>query len=159
MSGRLDIRRARPPEAPALSALALRSKALWGYDDAFMALCRAELTVWPAAVEKGQVWVAERDEAVVGLLQLIPEDREDGRALEVRLLFVEPAAIGSGIGRALWRHAEVRAAALKAGRLTLDADPNAVAFYQRMGMRVVGQSPSGSIAGRMLPRMAKILAQ
>ncbi len=158
MGGRITIRRARPPEAPALTDLALRSKALWGYDDAFMALCRAELTVRPEAIAKGEVWVAERDSALVGVLQLVPEDRQEGRAVEVRLIFVDPAAVRLGVGTALWRHAEARAAALGAGRLTLDADPNAVPFYARMGMQVIGQSPSGSIPGRMLPRMAKVLA-
>jgi ribosomal protein S18 acetylase RimI-like enzyme len=81
-----------------------------------------------------------------------------GSAAEVRLIFVEPGRARAGIGRALWRHAEARARAMKADALVLDADPNAVEFYRRMGMRVVGQSPSGSIPGRMLPRMAKTLA-
>ena len=42
------LRAARPEEAAAISALALRSKAHWGYDEAFLAACRAELT-WTAA--------------------------------------------------------------------------------------------------------------
>ncbi len=159
MAERVRIRRALPSEAPALSALALRSKALWGYDDAFMALCRAELTVQPEAIERGQVWVAEAGEVIVGLLQLVPEDRDDGRAAEVRLFFVEPGTVRVGVGRALWHHAEARAGAFGADRLTLDADPNAVAFYERVGMHIIGQSPSGSIPGRMLPRMIKTLAQ
>ena len=153
----LRIRRAHLAEAPALTALVLRSKALWGYDDAFMALCRAELTVRPEAIAQGEVWVAERGGGLVGVLQLVPEDGQEGRAVEVRLIFVDPAAVRAGVGTALWRHAEAHARALGAGRLTLDADPNAVLFYQRMGMQVVGRSPSGSIPGRMLPRMAKAL--
>ena len=44
-----------------------------------------------------------------------------------------------------------------ASGITLDADPNSVGFYQRMGMEIVGESPSGSIPGRMLPRMRKAL--
>jgi len=43
----IAVRRARPQEAPALSALALRAKAHWGYDDAFMARAAAELR-WDA---------------------------------------------------------------------------------------------------------------
>ena len=31
------------------------------------------------------------------------------------------------------------------------ADPNAVGFYERAGARVVGEIPSDSIAGRVLP--------
>jgi GNAT superfamily N-acetyltransferase len=136
----------------------MRSKALWGYDARFMAMCRDKLTVQPAAIEAGEVWVAENDGTVVGLLELVPEGGSEIRSAEIRLIFVEPAHARSGIGKALWRHAEARARALGADRLTLDADPNAVAFYRQMGMRVVGSSPSGSIPGRLLPRMAKRVA-
>lgn len=37
------------------------------------------------------------------------------------------------------------------------ADAFAVAFYEAMGMRITGESPSGSIPGRMLPRMERRL--
>ncbi|MEE8545291.1 MAG: hypothetical protein V3T29_05715 [Alphaproteobacteria bacterium] len=53
------IRPARPGEAAALTDLALRSKAHWGYDAAFMAACRAELTVTPAQAASGLVQVYE----------------------------------------------------------------------------------------------------
>jgi GNAT superfamily N-acetyltransferase len=149
----IRIRRARRPEAAALTELVLRSKAHWGYDDAFMALCVPELTVQLAAIESGEVWVAADDHEIVGVLEVVP----DGAKAEVRLIFVAPERMGSGVGRALWRHAEMRARTLGADRLELDADPNAVLFYERMGMRIVGQSPSGSIPGRSLPRMRKLL--
>ena len=152
------IRRALFSEAPALTGLAMRSKALWGYDESFMAMCLEEMTVRPEAIEAGEVWVAEdtaeETRCILGLLELVPE----GRSTEVRMIFVEPGLVRSGIGRALWRHAEARARAHGAARLALDADPNAVPFYERMGMRIVGESPSGSIPGRTLPRMEKRLA-
>ena len=44
----LHLRPARPDEADLLTELCLRSKAVWGYDDAFMRACRAELTLSPA---------------------------------------------------------------------------------------------------------------
>jgi GNAT superfamily N-acetyltransferase len=151
---RLTIRRARVAEAAALSDLAMRSKALWGYDAAFMAACRAELTVRAEAIRAGEVWVAEEEGALAGLLELVPR----GAEAEVRLMFVAPDRVGHGIGAALWRHMEARARAHGAVRVLLDADPNAEPFYARMGMAVVGRSPSGSIPGRTLPRMAKTLS-
>ena len=39
----------------------------------------------------------------------------------------------------------------------LDSDPHAVGFYEKMGLKVKGWSPSGSIPGRLLPRMEKYL--
>ena len=38
--------------------------------------------------------------------------------------------------------------------LEVDADPNAEVIYARLGFRTIGRSPSGSIPGRWLPRMA-----
>ncbi len=154
MASDVRIRRAELSEADALTDLAMRSKAYWGYDDQFMAECREELTVQPDAIEAGEVWVVEDEGRLLGVLELTPEDD----AVDVRLIFVEPSAVGTGIGRVLWDHAEARALALGARTLTVDADPNALGFYQRMGMRVVGRSPSGSIPGRTLPRLAKALA-
>ena len=154
MASDVRIRRAELSEAEALSALAMRSKAMWGYDEDFMAMCREELTVQPDAIAGGDVWVAEDEGRLLGVLELTQEDD----AVDVRLIFVEPGAVGTGIGRMLWDHAEARARALGAATLTVDADPNALGYYQRMGMRVIGRSPSGSIPGRTLPRLAKALA-
>ncbi|MGH7506358.1 MAG: hypothetical protein ACRELX_11935, partial [Longimicrobiales bacterium] len=42
------IRDARSDDAGRLTALALRSKAVWGYDAVFMERCRPLLTVTPA---------------------------------------------------------------------------------------------------------------
>ena len=44
-AGTPRVRPARPDEAEALTALVLRSKAHWGYDEAFTAACRDEHAV------------------------------------------------------------------------------------------------------------------
>ena len=54
----LCIRLARIDEAPGLSELCVRSKASWGYDEAFMALARVALQVNPEQIERDDVWVA-----------------------------------------------------------------------------------------------------
>ncbi|MDR6139136.1 hypothetical protein QE438_002440 [Pseudoxanthomonas sp. SORGH_AS 997] len=51
------------------------------------------------------------------------------------------------------------AAALGFGRLVLDADPGAEAFYARFGAVRIGLVPSGSVPGRLLPQMAFDLAE
>ena len=38
-----------------------------------------------------------------------------------------------------------------AGRLTILADPNAAAFYERAGAVRIGEAPSDSVPGRLLP--------
>jgi GNAT superfamily N-acetyltransferase len=149
------IRRAREAEAESLSRLAFRAKASHGYDAAFMEACRAELTVKPADFEQRVFWAAEDSEGqLVGFAGLWPAS--DGAA-EVDPLYIEPERQGAGIGRLLWVELEAQARALGTTRLVLDSDPHAVGFYERMGCRVIGAAPSGSIPGRMLPHMEKQL--
>ncbi|MYS01695.1 MULTISPECIES: GNAT family N-acetyltransferase, partial [unclassified Streptomyces] len=67
------------------------------------------------------------------------------------MMFVEPDAIGQGVGRLLFGHAREQARRLGFTLLTIDADPNAEPFYTAMGAVRVGAVPSGSVPGRMLP--------
>jgi hypothetical protein len=41
-----------------------------------------------------------------------------------------------------------------AARMTIEADPDAAPFYRHLGARDIGLAPSGSIAGRVLPKLA-----
>jgi GNAT superfamily N-acetyltransferase len=146
------IRQAEAADAPALTVLALASKAAWGYDAAFMAACRAELTV--EAEELGDpTFVLEAKDRILGFYQL----RLQGTGADVRLFFVAPDAMRSGIGRRLWAHLERTARAIGVTRLEIDSDPHAEGFYTAMGMRRTGHASSGSIAGRMLPHLVKEL--
>jgi N-acetylglutamate synthase-like GNAT family acetyltransferase len=149
------IRRAQPADAAVLTSLALASKAAWGYDESFMAACRAELTITPQSVLRQPTHVIERQGQVLGFYQL----RIDGAVAEVTQLFIAPGMLRRGLGRRLWAHLDQTARAAGAARLEVDSDPHAETFYLAMGMRRIGEAPSGSIAGRMLPRLAKEIAQ
>jgi GNAT superfamily N-acetyltransferase len=145
------IRPARPDEAAALTELALRSKAHWGYSAAFMAAVRAELTQNPSDIGRHPTFVAEDRRDVGGFYTLRP--RPDGE-LELADLFVAPEWIGRGCGRALLAHARDQARALGYRRMVVQSDPYAEGFYVRAGGRVIGSEPSGSIPGRTLPLLA-----
>jgi GNAT superfamily N-acetyltransferase len=145
----IQLRNARQNEFPALSELCLRSKAVWGYDDAFMNACRTELTLRPDELQSTHLQVAERYSTVVGLAQV----KVTGTDAELLKLFVEPALSGSGVGRLLFEWATATARGLGAVRMIIEADPGAAAFYERLGARHAGLVPSQSIAGRMLPHM------
>lgn len=148
------IRRAQPVEAGLLTGLAMRSKASNGYDEAFMAACKAELEIWPDRIWDGEIWVAEQAGTVLGFGEV---RIEEGTA-EILAMFVEPERKGSGIGRLLWAKLEERARAFSADRMGVGSDPAALGFYERMGCVFVGTEPSGSIAGRELPRLEMRLA-
>jgi N-acetylglutamate synthase-like GNAT family acetyltransferase len=61
---------------------------------------------YAAAVARGEVWVAQREDDLVGLLVLV--DRPDHVLLEN--VAVIPSAQGSGVGARLLAHAEAHAA-------------------------------------------------
>jgi GNAT superfamily N-acetyltransferase len=144
------IRPARPPEAEALGALCTRSKAHWGYDAEFMRLSAASLTVKAELIASGRVVVAEDDAGrVLGVAAVAP--MEEAGSYDLDRLFVEPDALRRGVGQALMRAAEEIARAEGALRLIILADPNAAEFYERMGAIRLGDAPSDSIPGRLLP--------
>jgi len=144
----MKIRVASPSEATALSELAFRSKAHWGYAPDFMQACRAELSVPLEAIEAGRVFVAEDAAGIAGVCALAPLD---ARRLDLSHLFVEPGRLRAGVGRALLAHAVAAARALGALRLQIQGDPHATGFYVACGARQVGELASGSIPGRVLP--------
>src|ERR1700730_16713337 len=115
-----QLRDARHDELASLSQLCLRAKAMWGYDNAFMAACRAELTLQPAELQSTHLQVAVADEAAVGLVQIGIVAKE----AHLLKLFVEPRRVRTGIGRLLLDWAIERARSLGALQMIIEADPD-----------------------------------
>jgi GNAT superfamily N-acetyltransferase len=137
-------------ELASLSELCLRSKAVWGYDSEFLEACRSELSLGRRDLKSTSIAVAERCGQVVGIAQV----KVTGNEADLLKVFVEPTAFRCGIGRSLFAWAVNVARENGATRLTIDSDPGAASFYRRMGAHDLGQARSGSIPGRLLPRLA-----
>lgn len=148
----LLLRSAWPDEAPALSALCMRSKGHWGYDAGFLEACHDELTV-SARQLNATLIVCDCGGRLAGVAQITPLDGD----ADLSLLFVDPPFMGQGIGRALFDWCVTTAHRMGAARLMIESDPNAVAFYIRQGAREIGEAASVSIPGRSLPLLAKTL--
>ena len=146
----LTIRAPTFNELSGLSDLCFRSKAVWGYDEKFMEACRGELSFEPRDLALTPIAVAEHNGKPIGVAQVKVVDGE----ADLLKLFVEPSALRSGTGKALLVWVTDVAKKLGATRLTIDADPDAAPFYRRMGAYDVGEAPSGSVPGRMLPKLA-----
>lgn len=142
------IRPADSSEAEVLSALAMRSKARWGYGAEFMEACREELTYSADYVRKNPVFVAESGAKIVGFYAF---ERVPGGEAELTAMFVEPDHTGRGVGRALITHAKATARGQGIEAIIIQGDPNAVAFYRAAGGVPCGERESGSIPGRVLP--------
>lgn len=151
MIGDAQIRMATAPDAEAITSLAMRAKAHWGYDEAFMAACVGELTYTPARIASLDVRLIAEGGKLKGFVAV---DIRDG---EVEAIFVEPATIGGGYGRRLMDEAIAIGRANSLNALHVDSDPHAEGFYRRLGFEPIGKSPSGSIPGRFLPRLCLAL--
>jgi GNAT superfamily N-acetyltransferase len=148
------IRPGRPDEASEISALALRSKGYWGYDAAFLAACRDDLTVDPDWCDGVRLVVADDGGRLLGYARIAGEPPVG----ELAGLFVDPTAIGRGVGRVLLRHATAIATGLGMRTLEIDSDPYAEPFYLHAGAVRVGESPSTVLPGRLLPRLELTVA-
>lgn len=149
---KFQIRLAKPNETAVLTDLSMRSKRSNGYDEAFMDLCREELTVTVERMEKGEYWVADSG-VICGCACLTPCN-SDKNAAEINAFFIDPNWQRKGVGRLLWAKMLERAAQQNITTLMLDADPYAVPFYEAMGFKTIGETPSEVIPGRSLPRMS-----
>jgi GNAT superfamily N-acetyltransferase len=144
------IRRATEDDSDALTDLAHRAKAHWGYPASWMREWDPQLTIIPGYLEAHHVWVAERDGVIVGMCSL--EDRGGRWGLEH--VWVDPSAHGGGIGRALVTCALDEARRRRPGIVELLADPNASGFYERLGARHAGDvaAPMPGARKRTLPK-------
>ena len=157
MDTSFHIRAAQPAEAPVLSALALRSKAHWGYDADFLRNCEAELTVTGAYIAAAEVYLLEQRRGQLGRIGGFYGLSLPTEEAEIAFFFMEPALIGQGLGRALWEHLTTRAAALGWRGFLIRSDPGAEEFYLKMGAHRIGSEASPVRPGRMLPLLRAML--
>lgn len=143
-------------DASALSLLAMRSKAHWGYDENFMNSCRGELTYSAEQILAPgyDFQVCEHRHELVGFYAL---ERVEDELIELEALFVEPRYIGTGIGRLMIESAKNRAASSGARRMIIQGDPHTGSFYLAVGALMCGSRESGSIPNRHLPLYELVL--
>lgn len=143
------LRTPKPAQAATLSELCLRSKAVWGYERAFLEACRPALTLTDEDWNDSDLQIAVDGDRILGMAQV----RTSGDVAELDKLFIDPNARAGGIGRTLFRWAVAAALSRGATVMTIDADPGAADFYRRMGAVDDGVIASTVIPGRFLPRL------
>lgn len=133
----LQIRRAVPGDAPALTALCRAAKRHWGYPPEWMEAWADTVCVTPAAIREQQILVLSRagERTPLGFFGL----RRDGAQWWLEHFWVTPEQIGRGVGRAMFAAALDSARRSGAEVLHIKSDPNAEGFYRRMGARRVGE--------------------
>jgi GNAT superfamily N-acetyltransferase len=130
------IRPARDGEHVALTELVWRSvQQTWNYPPEFMEWEPETISVEPEHIRDEITNLLEEHGRIVGFYVLSGEPPE----MELSRMMIEPDRIGAGIGRILWDHAVATAAARGVRTITIDSDPNAEPFYQRMGAITTGE--------------------
>ncbi|HJQ24854.1 MAG TPA: GNAT family N-acetyltransferase [Blastocatellia bacterium] len=119
-----------------LTKIAHAAKRHWGYPERWMELWRDVLTITPSYIAENEVYIARLGDEVVGFYALVGS----GAKLTLDHLWLSPRQIGTGIGRSLFNHAVTTARQLGAVELEVEADPNALGFYERMGAKRVGEN-------------------
>ena len=124
----VTVRAGQAADNERLRELTFESKLHWGYD-------RDLVRGWADALEfpRGcERWIAEEDGEIVAWAGLSPPT--EGVAV-LDHLWVDPAAMGRGLGSRLFRLAADRARQLGARRLEWSSEPNAFGFYEKVGGR------------------------
>jgi GNAT superfamily N-acetyltransferase len=128
------IRPARPGEAAALTALAVRSAASW--NDPTDPGDTEELQISEETLARERHYVlVDADDTPLGVYSL----HGDGPELILSHLFLEPHVMRTGRGKRLWLHMLETARAAGAERIIWGSDPNAAPFYRAMGAIHTGE--------------------
>lgn len=145
----VTLRPPMPDEEPALTALCLRSKRLWPYDEAFMERAAPALRVPVERLGAEGIRVADCAGERAGVVGIEPGDAPG--VFELTLLFIEPRFARRGIGALLLGWACAAARERGSEVVEILADPHARGFYERAGARFAEWRPSDAIPGRVLP--------
>ncbi len=144
------IRRVIPAEADVLTRIAISAKRYWNYPERWMEIWNPELTFSAAYFEANESWTVELGGTPIAFYTL---QEKYGKAW-LENLWVSVEYIGMGIGKQLFLHALSRSRELGHTILQVEADPNALGFYEKMGMVKIGEH-SSEVAGQ--PRKIPVL--
>lgn len=141
---------ADPQHAGVLTEIAISAKRHWNYPEAWIQFWIPQLTISSEYISSNEVWMMTDDGRPIAFYTL----SQDEEGYELGHLWVLPEYIGKGIGRQLFNHALERCKLLNIPALKIYADPNAQAFYEKMGAYKVGEHHS-EVDGqpRILPVM------
>jgi GNAT superfamily N-acetyltransferase len=129
------IRHACDGEHVELTELVMRSvQRTWGYPDEFMDWNPEDIMIEPEHITEMITNVLEVDGRLAGVYVL----RGEAPEMELSRMMIAPEMTRLGLGRLLWNHMVDTAREHGVRELTIDSDPNAEGFYQRMGAVTIG---------------------
>jgi len=128
------VRYALETEAAKLSDIAVASKKYWDYPDSWIDMWAPERVINPGFISSNYVRVAIQKKEIVGFSAISLNDAE----AELEHMWVLPAHIKQGIGKLLLMDAMQFCKKRFVHLLRIESDPNAKAFYEKMGAYHIG---------------------
>ena len=148
----LKIRQARAEDAPAIHNAHMRSirevcikdhgpEEVKGWGNREMG------ERWTAAIARGDVWVVDSGEKILGLACM---SEIKNAIVHIHALYLTPEAIGQGLGKKLFLIMKSKAIAQGAKKLTLGSTLTAHDFYLSLGFEDDGPMERHEIGGSMV---------
>jgi ribosomal protein S18 acetylase RimI-like enzyme len=146
----MTIEKAHTDDHKILTEITKKSKAFWGYSEQQMAQWNEALTITKEYIESNFIYKLVQENKVIGYYSYLNTEIS---IIKLDNLFVLSDYIGKGFGNHLMQdflnrikeHQDIK-------KILLDADPNAVKFYQKYGFTIIGYLET-SIKNRFLPIM------
>lgn len=133
-----------------INSLMHRSKAHWGYDEAFMNKFMQLFQMTSDYLEKNKVRLFfETDDSPcstpIGFYSFSLNAEGD---YELDNFFIDPSYIGKGFGKSMWHHLVADLKSCGAKKFVLWSDPGAENFYKKMGCAKIGVKKSPMMPDR-----------
>ncbi|MBB71146.1 MAG: GNAT family N-acetyltransferase [Legionellales bacterium] len=142
------IRQAIPEDAEALTKLAKRSKAHWGYSADLIKAWEPDLTITPEFLVDAIAFVAEKNGKIAGFWARSCHNTDE---VSQGYLFVESEFMGQGCATQLWQAVKCEAKNRGLTSFVIEADPNAAEFYLKIGGIKISEKESPVVPGRYIP--------
>lgn len=145
----MNIQKAKPEDHIHLTEITKKSKAFWGYSEEQILAWDKHLTITSAYIQNNSVFNLVEGNKIIGYYSYIIEDNNQ---VILDNIFLLPEYIGKGFGTLLMNDFLERMRNEKCKKITLDSEPNAEKFYQKLGFKKVGEFET-SIKNRFMPIM------
>ncbi len=145
----MKIEKATPKDYEILTQITKKSKAYWGYSEEQIEKWNDNLTISQNYIQTNTVFKLTNKNTIIGYYSYINKQEN---IVKLDNLFILPDYIGKGFGKYLIQDFLIRMRDNNCKKITLDSEPNAEKFYQKMGFKKIGQFET-SIKNRFMPIM------
>jgi len=136
-------------DIPQLNPICLAAKRHWGYPETWIQHWLPDLTLAPDHFQTWRIYKLVLGQQPIGFCSI----EEHPTFYEVHDLWLLPTHMGNGWGALLLKET-ISQVCQNPKPIQLDADPNAMGFYRKMGFKTIGEVESFP-KGRFLPVMQR----